>query len=91
MKEPAVALIVFCVSMLTLAGLVILQINSRLGHTNLRGGPLLQTESLIILAVFGGLVVLGGRQWTGIWAYALSPMTAFVIVVAYVLGTARFD
>ena len=77
--------------MLTLAALAILSINDRLDHTNLRGGPTLQTESIITLAVFGVLVVLGGRAWTGLWAYALSPMTAFVIVVAYVLGTARFD
>ena len=91
MKEPSAALIVFCVSMLVLTALAILGINSRLDSANLRGGPLLQTESLIILTVFGILVVLGGRSWSGIWAYALSPMTAFVIVIAYVLGTARFD
>ena len=57
----------------------------------MRGAPTLQTESIILLAVFGVLVVLGGRAWSGIWTYALSPMTAFVIVVAYFLGTARFD
>jgi hypothetical protein len=43
------------------------------------------------LIVFGALVILGGRQWSGAWAYALVPMTAFVIVVSYFLGTARFD
>jgi hypothetical protein len=90
MKDAA-PLICLCFSMLTLAALGILSLNDRLDHTNLRGGPLFQTESIIILAVFGLLVVLGGRYWTGFWAYALSPMTAFVIVVAYVLGTARFD
>ena len=91
MKEPAAALIAFCVSMLTVAALGILHTNNRLDTLSVRGAPTLQTESIILLAVFGVLVVLGGRSSSGIWTYVLSQMTAFVIVVAYFMGTARFD
>jgi hypothetical protein len=77
--------------MLTLAALAILYTNDRLANARLRGLPTLQTESIIFLAICGAIVALSAKWLRGPWEYILGPVTALVIVVAYMLGTARFD
>ena len=90
MRDPAPT-VVLCISMLILAAMAILHINNRLDRGAFRGVPSLQTESIIFLAICGAIVVLSAKWLRGSWEYVLGPATALVIVVAYMLGTARFD
>ena len=58
-----------------------------------RGAPLYESDGLAVLAVSALLVVVlatlsGRRSWLG---YMLVPLTLGVGMVAYIIGTARFD
>jgi energy-coupling factor transporter transmembrane protein EcfT len=80
-------------TMLGLTALLIVLVSDRLDIENARGDPRFEWYGLGLLAVFALSVVVvaavyGRHTWSG---YALAPLTLAVVIVSFLIGTARVD
>jgi hypothetical protein len=76
---------------LALAALLILNVNWRLDRPEIRGTPSLDGFAVGFLVFMALVDVVASRFRTPALPYLTSVATAFIVFVAYMMGTARFD